>query len=259
MSRASLTGTQRALSASSPPRTSGSSPAGKSKWNACVIVRPRRLRSGWSNTCWPLIEPLSTGDGDLQPGLFAQLAQAGIQDRLLLPDEATRQRPQALAGLGAAAHQQHVAGMDDDRIGGDEGRRVRRVLPRGAVVLDELVLGDQLRVAPASSCGTPRACRTPGRHVAAQHQQGAVAVDVTGVEQVAAQLGRRQRLGVLDVDQPPLRELAQVVAGGILVHADQADACTRRPRHRPRWPRRRCAARRRSTGSRCRGGPAAGG
>ena len=63
ISSASLTGNQRALSASSPPFTAGSSPAGKSKWKAWVMVRPRNERSGWSNTCWPLIDPLSTGTG----------------------------------------------------------------------------------------------------------------------------------------------------------------------------------------------------
>ena len=160
----------------------------------------------------------------LHPGFLAQFAQAGIQHRFVLADEAPGQRPQALAGFSTSAHQQHVPGVHHHRIGGDEGGRIRRVDPRGAVLLDEAVFLDQLRERRRIPAERIEHVVHRRRHVGADQHQTAVRLQAVGLEQIAAQLGGRQRLGVGHVDQRPLRELAQVVAAGVLVLADQADA-----------------------------------
>ena len=49
--------------------------------------------------------------------------------------------------------------------------------------------------------------------------------DIAGFEEIAAQFGGRQRGGVLHILQRPLRKFPQVIAAGVLVHADQAHTC----------------------------------
>ena len=98
MSNASLTGIQRALSASSPPRTGGRSPTGNSKWNPWVMVRTALAAVGVVEYLLALQRTLQHRQRNLQTGFLAQFAQATVQQALLLANETAGQRPQALPG-----------------------------------------------------------------------------------------------------------------------------------------------------------------
>ena len=139
-------------------------------------------------------------------------------------DEAAGKRPEALAGLGPALHQQDVSRMHDQCIDRDEGWRIREagelclVLEHEGVLLDDL--GERLALGELLKEGvdTVRDGRLDEHPLADGfgRVQGGLVEQVPDFRGLALFVVRR-------FDEFPLRKHAQVVGARVLVMADQAD------------------------------------
>ena len=156
----------------------------------------------------------------VQAGLLAQLAHGGVIEPLVLLDEPARQRQQAASGRAAAAHQQHVAAAGHQRVDRDEHRRVGRLRPLPAVVVQGHPFVVQRVGIGQPQPGLDEAAHLLG-HVLRDQRGGGLARCAGRAQQRRAQVRGVDRAGALARQQPPWPEALEVVAGGVLEVADQ--------------------------------------